>query len=183
MADSEAPLKKPLVPNAVHLVRTAQQMNLQLSQMADQKASMLMGATFVVFTLAVGQLSKGDGGAMAIPIAILAVAAFLSAVFAVMAVLPKVTRPNGPLADDANILFFGNFTSIGEKEFADRIVAQLSDDEDVYRVMLRDMYQNGCVLQHKKYRYLAIAYRTFLIGLGISFVAFVAHFAMHWPRG
>ena len=48
MADSEAPLKKPLVPNAVHLVRTAQQMNLQLSQMADQKASILMGAAFLV---------------------------------------------------------------------------------------------------------------------------------------
>ena len=28
---------------------------MQLSQMADQKASILMGATFVVFTLAVGQ--------------------------------------------------------------------------------------------------------------------------------
>jgi len=36
-------------------VRTALQANLTLSQMADQKASILMGATFVVFTLAVGQ--------------------------------------------------------------------------------------------------------------------------------
>ena len=30
-------------------VRTSQQMQLQLSQMADQKASMLMGATFLAF--------------------------------------------------------------------------------------------------------------------------------------
>ena len=35
------------VPNAIHLMRTTQQMQLQLSQMADQRASILMGGTFV----------------------------------------------------------------------------------------------------------------------------------------
>ena len=42
-------------PSAVHLVRTVLQSNMTLSQMADQKANMMMGAAFVVFTLAVGQ--------------------------------------------------------------------------------------------------------------------------------
>ena len=51
--DSEKPGSAPersaisFPPNAVHLVRTNQQITMQLSQMADQKASILMGATFV----------------------------------------------------------------------------------------------------------------------------------------
>src|SRR3546814_15476718 len=63
-------------PNAVHLVRTSQQLTMQLSQMADQKASILMGATFVVFTLAVGQARTG-AGALAMSLTILATFSFL----------------------------------------------------------------------------------------------------------
>ena len=62
--DDKAGETKPAIsfpPNAVHLVRTNQQITMQLSQMADQKASILMGATFVVFTLAVGQARAGAG--------------------------------------------------------------------------------------------------------------------------
>ena len=47
------------VPNAIHLLRTAVQTNMQLSQMADQKANMLIGASMVIFTLSVAQLRSG----------------------------------------------------------------------------------------------------------------------------
>ena len=43
--------------HAIHLIRTSQQINLTLSQMADAKASILMGATFLVFTISVGQFN------------------------------------------------------------------------------------------------------------------------------
>jgi hypothetical protein len=49
---------RPLVADAIHLIRTTEQINVSLSQMADQKASILMGATFVVFTVAVNQASR-----------------------------------------------------------------------------------------------------------------------------
>lgn len=91
---------------------------------------------------------------MIVPIGILATGAFLAAVFAILSVLPKVTQIEGPVGADANILFFGIFTSLSEQEWSDRIVASLDDDETLYRVMLRDIYQNGQVLQHKKYKYL-----------------------------
>ena len=172
---TQAAGKKPLVPNAIHLVRTSLAANLQLSQMADQKANMLMGAAFVVFTLAVGQLRTGN---MIVPIAILATGAFLAATCAIFSVLPKVTHITGPVGEDANILFFGIFTSLSEQEFTDRIVAKLDDDEALYRVMLRDIYQNGQVLQHKKYKYLGYAYRIFLAGLVLSFLAFAVEVAL-----
>jgi hypothetical protein len=145
-------------PNAVHLVRTNQQLTMNLSQMADQKASILMGATFVVFTLAIGQARAG-AGALAVPLAILATFSFLSALLAISAVLPRVGRAP-PIVyrdgkDHSNILFFGRFAQMEEQEFIDAVKARLRTEEDLYETMLRDTYQNGIVLARRKYRYLA----------------------------
>ena len=159
--------KPPLVANAVHLVRTAQQINLSLSQMADQKASILMGATFVVFTISVGQAGR-QGVTHAI--LVLALFSFISAMLAVFAILPSISpKPSA----NPNILFFGNFTHLSEDEFADQVIEKLHSDEDVYRAMLKDVYQNGQVLQRKKYKYLGYAYRAFLIGLVVTVVTLI----------
>jgi Family of unknown function (DUF5706) len=155
-------------PNAVHLVRTAQQINLSLSQMADQKASILMGATFVVFTISVGQASK-PGAVYAVMV--LALFSFISAMLAVFAILPSITTKK---SQTPNILFFGTFTAMSDGEFADAVLDRLANDESIYRTMLRDIYQNGQVLQRKKYKYLGYAYRCFLAGLLLTSVVFVA---------
>ena len=137
----ETPRK--LSVQAVHLVRTATQSNLALSQMADQKASILMGATFVVFTIAIGQ---ARGGTVPLALLVLAVFAFLSAMCAVAAILPSISSKSSA-AIRPNILFFGTFAHLSEDEFADRVLAELGDDESIYRTMLRDIHQNGMVLQ------------------------------------
>jgi len=165
-------------PNAAHLVRTALQANLTLSQMADQKASILMGATFVVFTLAVGQASRGP-----VPLALLVLGAgaFVSAVFTILALMPAVGTVKGPstdgVPDGANILFFGVYARLSEEEFAARVMPLLNDDAAIYRAMLRDMHQNGLVLARKKYRLLGWAYRAFLTGLALTLVVFVGEYA------
>ena len=163
MAEIDKAERKP-VPNAVHLVRTTQQINLALSQMADQKASILMGATFVVFTISIGQASRG--GFVPWAMLVLALFSFMSAMLAVFAILPTVSSKGG----GSNILFFGNFTAMSEDEFADRVIANLHDDELIYRTMLRDIYQNGQVLQRKKYKFLGYAYRVFLCGLVLTVI-------------
>ena len=170
-------------PNAVHLVRTNQQLTMQLSQMADQKASILMGATFVVFTLAVGQARAG-AGVLAMPLTILATFSFLSALLAVSAVLPRVGKAP-PIVykdgrDHSNILFFGRFSQMEEDEFIDAVKARLRTEEDLYETMLRDTYQNGIVLARRKYRYLAYAYRLFVVGLTLTFGAFAFEMVEMW---
>ncbi|KUO52021.1 MAG: hypothetical protein APF82_03410 [Sphingomonadales bacterium BRH_c42] len=156
-------------PQAIHLVRTVTQTNLALSQMADQKASLLMGAAFVVFTLAVGQASRGS---VSPTLMVLGLFAFLAACLAVAAVLPSVSPK--PVADNQpNILFFGVFTGMDEEDFADRVIDRLGSDEDIFRVMLRDIYQNGQVLYRKKYRLLGWSYRMFIAGLTLSLASFV----------
>lgn len=176
MADAETPPAPATVAQsrayptqAVQLVRTATQTHLALSQMADQKASILLGATFIVFTLTMGQTSKGN---LPLPLLVLACFSFLSAVCAVMVVMPSTRTP--PLdRNRANILFFGVFTQMPEEEFTDLVVERLATDESMFRTMLRDVYQNGQVLQRKKYRYLGYAYRLFLAGLTLTLIVFL----------
>jgi Family of unknown function (DUF5706) len=170
-------------PNAVHLVRTTQQLTMQLSQMADQKASILMGATFVVFTLAVGQ-ARGGSGTLALPLAILATFSFLSALLAVSAVLPRVGKAPPVVyrdgKDHSNILFFGRFEQMEEDEFIAAVKARLHSEADMYEIMLRDTYQNGIVLARRKYRYLAHAYRLFAAGLTLTFLVFAWQLIADW---
>lgn len=162
--------RPPLVPNYVHVVRTAQTMHLSLSQMADQKASILMGATFVIFTLAVGQ---AKGGMPPLPLAILGFFTFLSAMLAVSVVMPSLgprrVDPDAPV----NLLFFGSFVRLPEAEFVDAVRQRVRDDNDALDMMAHDLYQNGQVLARKKYRLLGYAYRVLLVGLVASLGAVV----------
>ena len=169
MADGETP-HRIYSANAVHLVRTVQAGHLQLSAMADQKASILMGATFVIFTITIGQ---ARGGHAPLPLLVLGASAFFSAVFAVLAILPA-TQYRG--IGTSNLLFFGSFTQLEEAEFTERLLDRLEDDDSLYRTMLHDIYQNGTVLERKKYRLLGYAYRIFLAGLTASFIAFLVEF-------
>lgn len=157
-------------PNAVHVIRTQQQIHVTLSQMADQKANMLLAATFVVFTISLGQVRQM---AEPLPLLILGAAAFCSGVLAIFAVQPATHfKQSGPM----NLLFFGSFTRLGEEEYLDRITDAIGDDFTAYQMMARDLYQNGVVLERKKYRLIGYAYRVFLVGLIGSFLAFVVEY-------
>jgi Family of unknown function (DUF5706) len=161
-------------PNSIHLVRTLQQLTMQMSQMADQKASILMGATFLVFTITVGQAGRGQA---TVTLMVLAGFAFVSALLAVMAVLPRVSTKadvhDEDLPPGANLLFFGNFSRLSEDRFVALVKDRLRSDDSIVDTMLHDIHQNGKVLATRKYHYLALAYRTFIVGLTVTLGVFV----------
>ncbi|MBJ7411173.1 MAG: hypothetical protein JHD15_12525 [Phenylobacterium sp.] len=174
MQDQAAGPRPTFAVDGVHLLRTAQQVQYQLSQMADQKANMVLAATFVIFTVSISQIHNV---ARPLPLFILGGAAFASAFLAILAVLPSVKtppRPDGP----ANLLFFGSFTQVPEEEFLERLFTVLGDPKTVYEAFARDIYQNGKVLAFKKYLYLGYAYRILLAGLVASLFAFVAPYIL-----
>lgn len=155
-------------PNAVHMIRTVQMIHVQLSAMADQKASILMGASFVIFTITINQ---GRGEMPPLPLLILGGFAFLSAIFAVLAIVPKTKLPDGAPVD---LLFFGSFSAMGKEGYVDAVVDAMADEETMLRTIAADVWGNGQVLQRNKYRMLEFAYRLFLTGLVLSAGAFVA---------
>jgi hypothetical protein len=159
---------KPFPANAAQVIRTAQTINVQFSAMADQKASILMGAAFVIFTITV---SQSHGQTPPLPLLILGATAFAAAVCAVLAIVPAIGF--GRRKGRSNLLFFGSFASLDEEDYVAQMVATLRDEEESYRAMAHDMYQNGCVLARKKYRMLGYAYRIFLLGMTASLIAFI----------
>jgi hypothetical protein len=171
--DAGTEVKPLLGPDGVHMLRTAMSIQYQLSQMADQKANMVLAATFVIFTVTVAQVRAG---APAAPLLILGAAAFMAALLAIFAVLPSVGAPRA--GGVANVLFFGSFTQLPEAEFVDMLVTIAENQRATYEAIAHDIYQNGRVLAHKKYRYLGYAYRILLVGLVASFLTFIAPFAI-----
>ena len=165
--------------DGVHLLRTTQQVQYQLSQMADQKASMLLGITFVIFTITVGQAKNGPPQPALL---ILGAAAFGAALLAVMAVLPAVKTPPAPGRKD-NFLFFGAFTKLSEADYIDLLLDTVTNTEATYEAFARDIYQNGRVLAGKKYKLLGYAYRVLVTGLVASLVAFLAPWAATLFKG
>ncbi|PEQ10704.1 hypothetical protein B2G71_20965 [Novosphingobium sp. PC22D] len=157
--------------HAIHMARTAMTNHMALSQMADQKANILLGANFLAFTLAVGQAGAGQ---YSVALLVLALTAFVSALLAIVAVVPKTSiRTADPHAAGANLLFFGTYTSLSQDEWIDRIMERSQTDGRVMMTMLRDVYQNGAVLRAKKYRYLGYAFNVFRLGLIIAFILFL----------
>ena len=156
-------------PHAIHLMRTAQLNGLTQSRMADQKASILLGATFLVFSLSITRALTGD---VPVALSVLAGFSFASSLAAVMAVLPAVSRPEGKPEGRTNLLFFGHFARRDEDEWTTELLDALDSDETVFRTMAHDVYQNGQVLQAKKFRYLSLAYRLFIAGLVVTLAVF-----------
>lgn len=154
---------------AVYALRTTQQHHVQLSMMADHKANMLIGAAFVVFTLAIGQSATGQPS---LPLIILAVSACTAGGLAAFAVMPSI---HGRKGTPSNWLFFGNFSTVEEERFLDHMLnSEFRDTESTFRAMLRDIHQMGNVLATKKYRYLGYAYRVFLAGISLSVLTYLA---------
>ncbi len=169
MGDEILDADEPGFPAAsVTLLRTMQQHHMQLSQMADQKAGMLMTATALVFSLTVGQAARTG---LSLPFLMLGLTAFVTALLALVTVLPSTRLIRG---EGANILFFGHFVTMSEDEFRGRMLSLIRDEKAMNETILREVYQLGLVLHRKKYRYLATAYRVFLAGLLGTFVLFVA---------
>ena len=109
--------KASVANSAIFMLQTVQQHHVTLSQMADQKANIVIGAASVVFALVV---SKGSLTALPVSLIILALSAFGAAGLCIFAVMPSIGRP--PKTTNPNLLFFGAFSQLTEPEWRDQMV-------------------------------------------------------------
>lgn len=154
--------------NVDHMFRAIHQRQTQMSAMADQKANILIGASFVVLTLVFGQARfVGINPAMIS----FAITASVATFFAGLVVFPRVRGSWRPTAA-FNPLFFSYQASLEEDEYH-RVLAEIvEDDALVFRAIARDLHQTAKVLE-RKYRFVRLTYITYFIGLPVSFVLFL----------
>ena len=73
-----------------------------------------------------------------------------------------------------NLLFFGDFVRMPYEEFEGAMEKVLNDPAQLYEAQVREIYALGTFLAKKKYRFLRLAYVTFLVGLLASAATFGA---------
>ena len=152
-------------PEYINVLASAHAGNLELSNMADSKASILLGASFVVFSLSISDIAAGKAS---IPIVVLTVFSFVATVLGVLTVRPARLRPFKVEPGKANIMFFGSYTNVTREQFVEQCVDTLRDPKESIRAMARDIYDHGHVLKKDKFSWLYWSFTAFLWGMWIT---------------
>lgn len=156
------------------MFRTSYRTHSDLSQLADNKANIMISINGIIISILLASIPpriSADPWLLA-PTAILLVACVISMVYAVLAARPRIqASPNEP----GNILFFGNFVELEEERFVEEMRGLLTDTDELYVSMIRDIYALGRVLT-TKFRLLRISYTVFMAGLVAGVALFLAVF-------
>jgi len=163
-------------PEYINVLVSAHAGNLELSNMADSKASILLGASFVVFGLSISDIAAGQAS---VPLVVLTLFSFIATVLGVLTVRPARIRDWKVDPGKSNIMFFGSFTNVTREQFVEQCVDTLASPEESIRAMARDIYDHGQLLKKDKFRWLYWSYTAFLWGMWITALVVVADLYMN----
>jgi predicted metal-dependent HD superfamily phosphohydrolase len=159
------------------IFRTTSNNHIQLSEMADNKANIMITINSIIisimFSVLLGRLEYFPH--LLFPTLLLALVCTLAIIFAVLATRPSVS--SGTFTEDdirskkTNLLFFGNFHKMQLEEYNWAMNELLKDRDYIYGSMIKDIYFLGVVLA-RKYRFLRISYTIFMYGIVLSVLAF-----------
>lgn len=166
------------------LFRVTLNNHTRLSDIADSKANILLSVNAIIISIAlstlVPKLAAAKNEYLIIPTLTMLLVSVVCIIFAILATKPNVSNTNFSFDEikknKVNLLFFGNFHKIDVDDFERAINDLMSDREDLYNALTRDLYYLGLVLQ-RKYRLLRITYYVFMIGIVLTVLAFVISFS------
>jgi hypothetical protein len=104
---------------------------------------------------------------------ILAGFVFLSAIFALMTVMPKYKVDLEGISNP-NWLFFAFAAQLSPQEYRKKIAHIAQADARIYETIVNDIHQMGSVLYKKKFRFLNLSYKTLLMGIAATFAMVLA---------
>ncbi len=163
------------------------------TQIADNKANMIITINSLIITVLIGlsgygTLSEGalfSTQGIIIPITFIILTCLLSVVFAIQAARPKIIknkRPQDPGDSKTNsLLFFGTISSKSLDEYMKDMNELINSKESIYHNMVVDIYYQGKVL-NRKYKLLSIAYLIFMYGFIFSVITFLVIFLFSPPK-
>jgi len=151
------------------MFRIVMQNHLQLSELADQKANMIITVCSIIISLVIPRVFDEQ---LRHAVMALALTCLLSILFAVYSSLPKYAgKREGAMKTknpNFNVIFFGDFTHLEYPDFEAELEKVINDHDLVYESLAKDLYALGRVLHDKKYRFVRYAYLTFMFGLIVS---------------
>ncbi len=150
----------------------------QLNGMADNKANIMISTNTVIISLAIGSAARNLEFWQNLlgPMLSLMLTCLTTSVIAILATRPNLIRSSMTPEDvknrKAHLIFFGNYNALSLEEYETVMLDTFQDSDYLYRILLRDFYMQGKVL-NRKYRMLRTAYTVFMIGIIVTSVVFV----------
>lgn len=163
------------------MFRIMSENHVNLSQMADSKANIMISVNTIVISIMVSVLlgKLQFYPEFIVPTIILLTVCLSAVVFAILATRPNVNRGTFTQEDienkKVNLLFFGNFFNMQLRDYDWAMKQMMADRDYLDSSMIKDIYSLGVVLA-RKYKFLRIAYNIFMFGLVIAILAFAIVF-------
>ena len=170
-------MKFTVTNQADNLIHQTRAHHGQLSSMADVKASTLITLSSVLLTISVPRVHRDGSNAALI---VLMVFSLLTILLASYSAMPKYEGrkrrkvPEGSTSPAFNVLFYGHFSEVSYEEYKKEMEIVLNSADLSYEAQLREIHSIGQYLASTKYRFLRLAYLSFMTGLGTSLVTFLA---------
>lgn len=155
-------------------MRAAHLHHANLTNLVDQKANILLGASLVLVSAI--QAWIGNGNAVNLAMMVLMFTAGITTIFALLTVMPRVV--NVPRAIPMkNPFFFASFAALTEEEYIAAIDDQVSTNADAREYLARSIYNMGIVLVNK-YKSLRRSYMALGVGIISSAVIFAVEYGL-----
>ena len=167
----------------VAMFRIMSENHVNLSQMADSKANIMISVNTIVLSIMVSLLlgKLQFYPEYIIPTIILVFVCLAAVIFAILATRPNISGGTFTKEDiqnkQINLLFFGNFFKVDLPDYDWAMKEMMNDKDYLYGSMIKDIYFLGIVLA-RKYKLLRISYNFFMFGLVISILAFGVAFML-----
>lgn len=160
------------------MIRIASGNNQRLSDMADNKAHILITVNAIILSAVISLILRrlAQQSYLLWPTFILIGVSLFAMVFAILATRPHIF--SGRFTQDelknneTDLLFFGNFFNIKKEEYRLAMLEIMENKEKLYSNLIYNIHGQGMALA-KKYRLLRTAYSVFIYGLVIATLTFL----------
>jgi hypothetical protein len=149
------------------MMRQTRAHHVQLSLMADRKANMMMTVASLLVPLSLRYIQSPEFQSAAV---VMIVFCILTVILAAYAAMPKLSRSEKTSMEtdvndpSFNLLFFGAFSKMSYPEFETAMEDVMNDPNRTYEAQVREVYIMGRYLERKKYRFVRLAYMSFIAG-------------------
>ena len=160
------------------MFKTASRNHIDLSNLADNKANMMLSVNAGIITIAIplGSTYIDSVPFLLVPLIVLLITCMASMIYATLATRPiqmhGYTDMDKIKSGNSNLFFFGNFYKMNFNEYQDGLQHVVADEENLEGSIMRDLYFLGKSLG-KKYNQLRMCYNLFMIGIIITVIVFV----------
>lgn len=154
-----------------------------LTANSDQKANIIIAITSLIYTISLGQWNTLQAG-YRLGLVILMAFCLIALLLAIISVTPNYKQRKAALnkldRNKKNIFFFGHFANMTFEEYYEDMKEVVQSKDELYKEMIKDIYQMGVVLHKEKFTLLFYSYRFFFAGLILSSIATFIQGLIEW---